>query len=91
MPSSRLSWPASSSRPSPPSTRRRWIPTWTASPRAQREVLRSIAKGYTYKETADALGVSPRTVETHVSEVLRKLQLTNRNELTRWAVDRGLG
>jgi DNA-binding NarL/FixJ family response regulator len=57
----------------------------------QREVLRSIAKGYTYKETADALGVSPRTVETHVSEVLRKLQLTNRNELTRWAMDRGLG
>jgi DNA-binding NarL/FixJ family response regulator len=57
----------------------------------QREVLRSIAKGYTYKETADALGVSPRTVETHVSEVLRKLQLTNRSELTRWAVDRGLG
>jgi len=57
----------------------------------QREVLRSIAKGYTYKETADALGVSPRTVETHVSEVLRKLQLTNRSELTRWAMDRGLG
>ena len=57
----------------------------------QREVLRAIAKGYTYKETAAALGVSPRTVETHVSEVLRKLQLTNRNELTRWAVDRGLG
>jgi DNA-binding NarL/FixJ family response regulator len=57
----------------------------------QREVLRSIAKGYTYKETAEALGVSPRTVETHVSEVLRKLQLTNRSELTRWAVDRGLG
>ena len=57
----------------------------------QREVLRFIAKGYTYKETADALGVSPRTVETHVSEVLRKLQLTNRSELTRWAVDRGLG
>jgi DNA-binding NarL/FixJ family response regulator len=57
----------------------------------QREVLRSIAKGYTYKETADALNLSPRTVETHVSDVLRKLQLTNRNELTRWAVDRGLG
>ena len=57
----------------------------------QREVLRSIAKGYTYKETADALSLSPRTVETHVSDVLRKLQLTNRNELTRWAVDRGLG
>ena len=57
----------------------------------QREVLRSIAKGYTYKETADALNLSPRTVETHVSDVLRKLQLTNRSELTRWAVDRGLG
>ena len=57
----------------------------------QREVLRSIAKGYTYKETADALDVSPRTVETHVSDVLRKLQLTNRSELTRWAMDRGLG
>ncbi len=57
----------------------------------QREVLRSIAKGYTYKETADALGLSPRTVETHVSDVLRKLQLTNRSELTRWAMDRGLG
>ena len=57
----------------------------------QREVLRFIAKGYTYKETADALGLSPRTVETHVSDVLRKLQLTNRSELTRWAMDRGLG
>jgi DNA-binding NarL/FixJ family response regulator len=57
----------------------------------QREVLRSIARGYTYKETAEALSVSPRTVETHVSDVLRKLQLTNRHELTRWAVDRGLG
>jgi DNA-binding NarL/FixJ family response regulator len=57
----------------------------------QREVLRAIAKGYTYREVADSLGVSPRTVETHVSDVLRKLQLTNRSELTRWAVDRGLG
>jgi DNA-binding NarL/FixJ family response regulator len=57
----------------------------------QREVLRSIAKGYTYRETAKALGISPRTVETHVSDVLRKLQLSNRSELTRWAVDRGLG
>ena len=54
-------------------------------------MLRSIAKGYTYKETADSLHLSPRTVETHVSDVLRKLQLTNRNELTRWAMDRGLG
>jgi len=57
----------------------------------QREVLRYIAKGYTYRETATALSVAPKTVETHVSEVLRKLQLSNRHELTRWAVDRGLG
>ncbi len=57
----------------------------------QREVLRYIAKGYTYRETAEALSVAPKTVETHVSEVLRKLQLSNRHELTRWAVDRGLG
>jgi DNA-binding NarL/FixJ family response regulator len=57
----------------------------------QREVLRYIAKGYTYRETAAALSVAPKTVETHVSEVLRKLQLSNRHELTRWAVDRGLG
>jgi DNA-binding NarL/FixJ family response regulator len=57
----------------------------------QREVLRHIAKGYTYKEIAEALYVSPKTIETHVSDVLRKLQLSNRHELTRWAVDRGLG
>jgi DNA-binding NarL/FixJ family response regulator len=57
----------------------------------QREVLRYIAKGYTYRETAAALSVAPKTVETHVSDVLRKLQLSNRHELTRWAMDRGLG
>jgi DNA-binding NarL/FixJ family response regulator len=57
----------------------------------QREVLRYIAKGYTYRETAEALSVATKTVETHVSEVLRRLQLSNRHELTRWAVDRGLG
>jgi DNA-binding NarL/FixJ family response regulator len=57
----------------------------------QREVLRYIAKGYTYRETAAVLGVAVKTIETHVSEVLRKLQLSNRHELTRWAVDRGVG
>jgi len=56
----------------------------------EREVLRLIARGYTYKEIAERLYVSPKTVESHVSSVLRKLQLSNRNELTRWAVDRGL-
>jgi DNA-binding NarL/FixJ family response regulator len=56
----------------------------------EREVLRLIARGYTYKETAAELHVSIKTVETHVSSVLRKLQLSNRRELTRWATDRRL-
>ena len=53
----------------------------------EREVLRLIARGYTYKEVGKALFISVKTVETHVSAVLRKLQLSNRNELTRWAAD----
>ena len=56
----------------------------------EREVLRLIARGYTYKEVARRISVSPRTVETHVSSVLRKLQLSNRHELTQWATDRRL-
>ena len=56
----------------------------------EREVLRHIARGYMYKEVALRLGISAKTVETHVSAVLRKLQLTNRSELTRWATDRRL-
>ncbi|HEX2241264.1 MAG TPA: response regulator transcription factor [Actinomycetota bacterium] len=56
----------------------------------EREVLRYIARGYTYKELAEALFISVKTVESHVSAVLRKLQLSNRNELTRWAADRRL-
>jgi DNA-binding NarL/FixJ family response regulator len=54
------------------------------------EVMRLIARGYTYKEAARELFISVRTVETHVSKVLRKLQLSNRHELTRWAGERGL-
>jgi DNA-binding NarL/FixJ family response regulator len=54
----------------------------------EREVLRFIARGYTYRETANELHLSVKTVETHVSSVLRKLQLSNRRELTRWATDR---
>jgi DNA-binding NarL/FixJ family response regulator len=57
------------------------------TPREQ-EVLLLIARGYTYKEIAAKLVVSTKTVETHVSSVLRKLQLSNRNELTRWAATR---
>jgi DNA-binding NarL/FixJ family response regulator len=54
----------------------------------EREVLRHIARGYTYKEIARELNISVKTVETHVSSVLRKLQLSNRHELTRWAAER---
>ena len=57
------------------------------TPREQ-EVLRLIARGYAYKEIARRLGISPKTVEHHVSSVLRKLQLSSRHELTRWATDR---
>ncbi|MGH2736584.1 MAG: response regulator [Actinomycetota bacterium] len=56
----------------------------------EKEVLRHIARGYTYKEIARRLHLSIKTVETHVSAVLRKLQLSNRHELTRWATDRRL-
>ena len=56
----------------------------------EREVLRLIARGYTYKEIARELYISAKTVETHVSSVLRKLQLSTRHQLTRWAAERRL-
>jgi DNA-binding NarL/FixJ family response regulator len=56
----------------------------------EREVMRLIARGYAYKEVAKELFISIKTVETHVSSVLRKLQLSSRHELTRWANDRRL-
>jgi DNA-binding NarL/FixJ family response regulator len=56
----------------------------------EREVLRLIAQGYTYKEVAKELYISVKTVETHVSSVLRKLQLSTRHQLTRWAAERRL-
>ena len=56
----------------------------------EREVLRLIARGYAYKEVARRLSLSVKTIETHVSSVLRKLQLSSRHELTRWATDRKL-
>jgi DNA-binding NarL/FixJ family response regulator len=59
------------------------------SPREQ-QVLRLIARGYTYKEVARELTISAKTVESHVSSVLRKLQLSTRHELTKWATDRRL-
>ncbi|MDW3219963.1 MAG: response regulator transcription factor [Acidimicrobiales bacterium] len=54
----------------------------------EKEVLRHLARGYTYKEIAAQLTISVKTVETHASAVLRKLQLSNRNELSRWAAAR---
>ncbi|MGI9556948.1 MAG: LuxR C-terminal-related transcriptional regulator [Solirubrobacterales bacterium] len=56
----------------------------------EREVLQLIARGYAYKEIALELSISVKTVESHVSAVLRKLQLSNRHQLTRWATDRRL-
>jgi len=59
------------------------------SPR-EHEVLRLIARGYAYKEIAQQLSISAKTVESHVSSVLRKLQLSSRHQLTRWATERRL-
>jgi len=56
----------------------------------EREVLQLIARGYLYKEIAAQLHLSVKTIESHVSAVLRKLQLSSRHELTRWAVERRL-
>lgn len=56
----------------------------------ERDVMRLIARGYTYKETARELSISIKTVESHMSSVLRKLQLSTRHQLTRWAAERRL-
>jgi DNA-binding NarL/FixJ family response regulator len=56
----------------------------------EREVLHHLARGYLYKEIAQRLGISVKTVEAHVSAVLRKLQLSNRHQLSRWAAARRL-
>ena len=56
----------------------------------EREVLQHIARGYMYKEIAHRLEISAKTVEAHVSAVLRKLQLSSRHELSRWAAERGV-
>ena len=56
----------------------------------EREVLRHLARGYMYKEIALRLGISVKTVEAHVSAVLRKLQLSSRHQLSQWAAERRL-
>jgi DNA-binding NarL/FixJ family response regulator len=57
----------------------------------EREVLRLLARGYAYKEISSRLSISVKTVESHASAVLHKLQLSNRRELSRWAAERKLG
>jgi DNA-binding NarL/FixJ family response regulator len=56
----------------------------------EREVLHHLARGYSHKRIAVCLGISDRTVESHVGAVLRKLQLTSRHEVSHWAASRGL-
>ena len=73
--------------PPPPASGTRDAELDQLTPR-EREVLQHIARGYMYKEIAQRLGISAKTVEAHVSAVLRKLQLSSRHELSRWAVER---
>jgi DNA-binding NarL/FixJ family response regulator len=74
----------------PPGDRQTFDPELDQLTPREREVLRLIARGYTYKEIARELFISGKTVESHVSSVLRKLQLSTRHQLTRWAAERRL-
>lgn len=64
-------------------------PEWEALTDREREVLRHLARGHTYNRIAETLVVSPKTIETHVRNILHKLQLKNRHEAARWAMERG--
>lgn len=64
-------------------------PEWEALTDREREVLRYLARGHPYRRIGEQLHVAEKTVETHVRNILRKLQLTNRHEAARWAMDRG--
>lgn len=64
-------------------------PEWDALTDREREVLRFLARGHPYRRIGEELHVGVKTVETHVRNILRKLQLQNRHEVTRWAADRG--
>jgi DNA-binding NarL/FixJ family response regulator len=81
---------AFASLPAPEEHRPSFDPELDQLTTREREVLRLIARGYTYKEVARELYISAKTVETHVSSVLRKLQLSTRHQLTRWATERRL-
>lgn len=73
-----------------PATAQASDPTLEALTPREREVLHHLARGYAYKRIAQRLDISARTVESHVSAVLRKLQLTSRHEVAHWAASRGL-
>lgn len=64
-------------------------PEWESLTDRERDVLRYLARGHTYRRIGEQLHVGEKTVETHVRNTLRKLQLTNRHEAARWAIDRG--
>ena len=81
---------AFASAPSPDDVKPSFDPELDQLTTREREVLRLIAQGYTYKEIARDLFISGKTVESHVSSVLRKLQLSSRHQLTRWAAERRL-
>jgi len=81
---------AFASAPSPDDIKPSFDPELDQLTTREREVLRLIAQGYTYKEIARELFISGKTVESHVSSVLRKLQLSSRHQLTRWAAERRL-
>ena len=81
---------ASSAPPDGPGLKPSFDPELDQLTGREREVLRLIAQGYTYKEIARELFISVKTVESHVSSVLRKLQLSSRHQLTRWAAERRL-
>ena len=81
---------AFSGEPEPVPARAATDPELDALTARERDVLRLIARGYTYREAANELVLSARTIESHVSSALRKLQLSNRRELARWATARNL-
>src|SRR5579863_4396540 len=81
---------AFASAPTPDDVKPSFDPELDQLTTREREVLRLIAQGYTYKEIARELYISVKTVESHVSSVLRKLQLSSRHQLTRWATERRL-
>lgn len=81
---------AFASAPTAPDVRPSFDPELDQLTNREREVLRLIAQGYTYREIGRELFISAKTVESHVSSVLRKLQLSSRHQLTRWAAERRL-